>query len=381
MNTKNEVLSYLENLSLFLLGVGLLVFPLLFSTLTTDAFLLPKQVLLGAVVIVSLVLFAVRMIIEGKVRLRTTPFDLPILLFTVVVLLSSYLSINRFDALSAYIPLLFAILSFFVIVNTVRGQKALLYISACLVGGGVLTSIISVLSLLKIYILPMAYTHVQTFTPLGSLLDQSLYLAFVLPVGAYFASSLFGKFSKKAQRVFGDHEGETAEGIAVGFTVASVLLVIGLLASVYSLVVLQKPYILPYVTGFQTAFAAISQDAGRVMKSFMFGSGYGTYLTDFTRFKQASYNADPTLWTFTFFRSSSFVLELLATTGFLGVLAYGLIIYRFIRSRVFYLPLVIAFIASLLLPFSFVLQALLFYSLSNLRVKRSRSPSTRIFGS
>ncbi len=364
MNTKNEVLSYLENLSLFLLGVSLLVFPLLFLTITTDAFILPKQILLGGIVFVSLILFGVRMIIEGKVRLRTTPFDLPLLLFTVIVFVSSYLSVNRFDALIAYVPLLFAVLLYFVFVNTVRGQKALLYVSACLVGGGVLSSAISVLSLLKIYILPMQYTHVQTFTPVGSLLDQSLYLAFVLPIGAYFASSLVGNISSKAQKVFGSREEETAEGVAVGFAVATILVLVGLLASVYMLVVLQKPYILPYVTGFQTAFAAISQDAGRVMKSFLFGSGYGTYLTDFTRFKQSSFNNDSTLWTFTFFRSSSFVLELLATTGFLGVLGYGLIIYRFVRSKVLYLPLVIAFITSFILPFSFVLQTLLFVLLA-----------------
>lgn len=364
MNTKNEIISYLENLSLFLLGVSLLVFPLLFSTLTTDAFILPKEILFGGVVFVSMILFGVRMIVEGRVRLRTTPFDLPILIFAVVMFASSYFSVNRYDALSAYVPLLFAILGYFVIVNTARGKKALLFIAACLVGGGVLSSIISVLSLLKIYILPMQYTHVQTFTPLGSLLDQALYLAFVLPVAGYFISPLVGRLSKRTQAVFGNHETETVQGVAVLFSVAGGILLVGLLATVYMLVALQKPYILPFVTGFQTAFAAISQDAGRIMKSFLFGSGYGTYLTDFTRFKQASFNADSTLWTFTFFRSSSFVLELLATTGFLGLLSYCLIIFRFIRSRVFYLPLVIAFIASFLLPFSFVLQTLLFILLA-----------------
>jgi hypothetical protein len=103
MNRKNEILSYLENMSLLVLGVALFAFPLIFSSLTTDAFVLPKQLLLGGAVLVSLLLFGVRMVTEGKVRLRTTPFDLPLLLFTVVAFISSYLAVNRYDALINFV--------------------------------------------------------------------------------------------------------------------------------------------------------------------------------------------------------------------------------------------------------------------------------------
>src|SRR5438309_308244 len=69
----------------------------------------------------------------------------------------------------------------------------ILFLVGALVIGGVLTSLLSILSLAKIYPLPMAYTHAQTFTPLGSLLDQALYLALLLPLAGYVAWPIFAR--------------------------------------------------------------------------------------------------------------------------------------------------------------------------------------------
>ena len=112
-NTKKELLSYLDNVSLFLLGITLLAFPIIFTITFTDPFALPKQLLLGVTTILSILALSVRMIIEGRVRLRTTPFDLPVLLFGVIVFLSAMFAVNRYDALISFVPLFFALLFFF----------------------------------------------------------------------------------------------------------------------------------------------------------------------------------------------------------------------------------------------------------------------------
>ena len=150
---------------------------------------------------------------------------------------------------------------------------------------------------------------------------------------------------------------------AIVFAVAALILLIGLLITLFELFTTQKPLILPFATGFQTAFASISQDT-TLLKSFLLGSGFGTYLTDFTRFKSAAYNMDQTLWSVTFVRSTSFFLELIATTGFLGALSFLFLVYRVIKQRVFFLPLVIALLAAFLLPFSPVSATLFFVILS-----------------
>jgi tetratricopeptide (TPR) repeat protein len=383
-NTKKEVLSYLDNVSLFLLGIFFLAFPLLFisPTLMTDAFTLPKQALMAGIVVLSIIVLSIRMIVEGRVRLRATPFDLPVFLFLLATFLSTIFAVNRYDSLIAFVPLFFVVLLYYVITNVVRGEKPVMFIDASLVLGTTLSTLLSILSFFKIYLLPLAYTKTQAFTPFGSLLDQAIFLAIVLPIAGYVAWPVISPlFAKKASNndVFGDAHSRkaTVTSLSVAFTVAFALLIVGLIFTVYMLVTSQKPLILPFTTGFQTAFAAISQDAGRILQGFLFGSGYGTYVTDFTRFKQAAYNANQALWSFTFFRSSSYILELLATTGFLGLASFLFIVYRVVKEKSFFLPIVLAIVAAFILPFSLVLQALFFIVLAIFAVLRANHAPAR----
>lgn len=377
-NSKNEILSYLENVSLFLLGVTFLAYPLLFTVMTTDAFALPKQILLAVSVTLSLIVLSIKMIVEGRIRLRTTPFDLPVLLFLIVAFLSSVFAVNRYDSLISFVPLFFAGLMFFVISNVIRGEKAILFSVTSLLLGTTVATLISVLSYFKLYVLPFQYTHTQAFTPFGSLLDQAIFLAIVIPLAGYIAWPVLSPiFQTRKGDVFGQQSHGGFSALSIASTISLAVLIIGFGVTIYMLVTSQKPLILPFVTGFQTALAAISQDSGRILQGFLFGSGYGTYMTDFTRFKQAAYNTNQTLWSFTFFRSSSLILELLATTGFLGLASYLFIIYRFIRERSFFLPLVIAFVASFLLPVSFLIQALIFIILGIFAVLRAQHVPSR----
>ncbi len=359
--SKKEVLSYIDTVSLIFLSALLLIFPLLFTTAMTDFFTLPKQVLVIGVGTLLFVLYAVRNVIIGKVVFRSTPFNLPILLFLLVVTISSLLSANRFDALSNLVPLLFSILLFYLIVNIAKKPNSLLILISSLVVGACLVSVLSLLYYFKIYVLPFSETFFQAFTPLGSALDQAIYLALILPVAGYIAWPIVAPYliedrSNVPERRVGP--------LQIAFLAAFLLIAAGLSMTVYTLMTMQKPIILPFDTGFQTAFAAISQDSGRIFLSFLFGTGYGTYLTVFTRFKQAAYNLNPEFWSFTFFRSSSFLLELLATTGVLGTASFFFIIYRFVRQKSFFLPLILAIAAALLLPFSAILVTLFFVLLS-----------------
>src|SRR3989344_4584782 len=361
--SKTEIASYLENASLFLLGLLLLIFPFFLLTLTTDAFILPKQILLGAVVLIILVVFGIKSLSKGQVILRRTPFDLPILLFTLSLLTSSIFAVNRADALISFVPLLFSVLAFFAIVNTAKDKNsALLLITSLLTGAGIV-SILSLLSFLKIYILPFAFTKSQTFSPLGSLLDQALYLLLVLPLAVYLALPLLSKRKSEdpSAVTHADLSGHEKKGSPVPFTAGTVIIIVGLLISAYLLFKTPSQnggfLTLPFETGFQTSFAAISQDTGRVVQGFFLGSGYGTYVTDFTRFKQPVFNQNPNLWALTFFRSSSFILELLATTGILGALLF-----------------IVPIIASFLLPFSFSVLALFFILLGIVSSLRANSP-------
>ncbi|HVZ58836.1 MAG TPA: tetratricopeptide repeat protein [Patescibacteria group bacterium] len=376
--SKKELLSYLENVSLFLIGLTLLAYPLIFTSILTSPFLLTKEILIAITTILSLIVLSIRMIVEGRIRIRTTPFDLPILIFGIVVFVSALFSPNRYDALINFVPLFFVIFFFFVMVNVIRGQKAMLFSIVSLLTGTTLAALISTLSFFKIYVLPLSYTHVQAFSTVGSLLDEAIFLAITLPLAGYLAwpliSPLIGS-NKQGELLSG--RGKIHPSVSIAATVSAALLTVGLIVSIYQLATSQTPLILPFVTGFQTGLASISQDTGRILQGFLFGSGFGTYLNDFTRFKQATYNADAKLWSVTFSSSSSLILELLATTGFLGIVSYLFIIYRVAKEHTFFLPIIVAFVAAFLLPLPFVLQTLIFIVLALFAVLRANHAPSR----
>lgn len=350
MEDKVVLIKRLENLTVILLGVFSFLFPILILTATTDAYTVPKQALLGVVSLAGLLVLGVKAVLSGKVQLKRTPFDLPIVLFGLAALLSSIFAVNQSDSLITFIPILFAILLFFVVVNSVKKEKDLVLISGSLIIGGAVVSLITLFSFFKLYLFPFAFAKVQTFTPFGSLFDQAVYLAVILSLGLYTAwPALRNRAVNKGRAVY---------------VVGSFIILLGLVISLIGTFTLQKPTFLPYQIGFQTAFAAISQDTGRVVQGFLMGSGIGTYLSDFTRFKPVAINADALLWNLTFLRSSSFALELLATTGLLGILSFVFLCYRILRTRPLYIPLLLLVVFSLFLPFSFTNIVLIFLILA-----------------
>src|SRR6478672_10773584 len=145
MNKARALSSYFENMSLFVIGFFLLAFPLLFLTTTTDAFVLPKQIALALATALFFIFFVLKTISEGKLTFRNSPFDLPLILFLIVLAGSALLSGNRFDALTAFVPYLFMGFLYFGIVNVVKGKKQLLFTLGSLVLGAVVASTISTL--------------------------------------------------------------------------------------------------------------------------------------------------------------------------------------------------------------------------------------------
>src|SRR5258708_17467143 len=125
---RNKLSSYLEGLSVGLLGLFLLAFPLLFATLTTDIFSLPKQFALGAVVLVSLILFGLKSVADKTVRFRRTPFDLPVLLFIVAVFISSFLADNKADSIVAFASLFFSGSFYYLITNPAITNNTIYFI-------------------------------------------------------------------------------------------------------------------------------------------------------------------------------------------------------------------------------------------------------------
>ena len=355
MDIKKESLSYPQYISILILSALFFLLPLAISNITTDFFAIPKQAVLATGALLSLLSLSIRMIVDRKVRIRRTPFDLGLGLFTLALLVSAIFAVNSADAFTYFTIALFAVIIYFTTVNSAKDKGSILLLAASLILGATVSSLISILSFFKIYVFPYTSARIETFTPIGSLLDQLIYLSPLLGLALYIIWQLSNFREKiKIQEIL---------KIFI-FLTASIIILIGLIITIYQLMYKQRPTILPFETGFQTAFATISQDTGRTIKGFLFGSGFGTYSVDFSRFKQVSFNQNKDIWSLTFFRSSSFVLELIATTGILGFLSFIFICTKVINvakspKNPLLISVFLIFAAAFILPFSFITQTLL----------------------
>lgn len=362
--TKEEVISYLKNFAVVIITVILAIYPVLFLTSTNDPFIFPKQLLVVSTTGLLLLLFGAKSILERKITIKTTPYNLPLVLFGVVILISSVISKNMFDSLLATIPLVALLFFYFMMTNMIEEKQSFRMIIVSLLVGGILLSLFSILQYFKVYIFPFALTRDQLFNPHGSLLQVLIYLT---PLIAYSAYSMYQSLK---------HTKDLASDLLFFFHIAStVIMGLAFLLGIYQIIALpQKPIILPFIYGFQIALASISQDTSRLVASFLFGSGYGTFTSDFTRFKLPSFNLERDIWNLVFSYSSSYYLELVATTGLLGAITYLFLAYKFIKTKAvrtngMFFALALILFLSFILPLSFstifiLLVMFSFYSLT-----------------
>ncbi len=356
---KRDTASYLDTLGTAILAITLFLLPVFFLTNVTDFFIIPKQILIIASTLVLLIIWGVRIIAERKIVFTVNPLNLPIAIFGAAILISAFLSRNRFDSLLQTIPAVFAILLFYAVVNTVKNKRAFATILAAFVLGGAASSIIGIAYYFKFYFLPIPAIQNPFFNTFGSVIQELIYLIPILVFTLFYLGRSVGfpKF-KLSENLKNDY------GFFIQiFSFAAVAAGVALIA--YQIVFLpNKPILLPYIYGFQTAFASISQDAQRFILSLLFGSGYGTFLFDFSRYKLPSFNLEQNIWNLSFAFSSSYLLELIATSGMVGALSYLAIIFVAIKTRVGKNPLftavLVGFALSLILPFAYGSIAMLF---------------------
>lgn len=343
--SKNEFISYVRSLSVVIISLLFLIFPSFFLTASSDVFIFPKQVFVIFAGIILLVLLLLRMIAEQRITIRSTPFNLPLLLLGIGVLISAVLSRNIYDSLLQAVPFFALVVIFLTIANSIEDKLSLKLIVYALVIGCVLSNLITVLQFFKIYILPFQTTHIATFNTFGAPIQQIMYSIPVLLIAAF---HLIG--FKKSKVINYD---------LLIFALASVFILFSTGVLLYQILFsAQKVVMLPYVYGFQIAFASISQDAQRFLLSLLFGSGYGTFSVDFTRFRLPSFNLEKDIWNMTFSYSSSFLLELISTTGVFGMFAFFLLIYKALATKagkpnVFYLAILLLIAFAILLPLSY----------------------------
>lgn len=346
---------------------GILVFvtalaPLLFTTLTTEFFEIPKIILLSGAILLLLILWSFSWVLSGKVVITRTPLDLPLLLLLITVLISTSLSDSRYVSIFGNFPRIHGsaiswvlyILLYFIAVSNIRGVFQTRIIVFTLLGSAVVNSIIAVLSYAGVY-LPLAFAKNMAFNPAGSSFSAVALAVILLPIiyihilkptkilgipMALICSIVFG-----ITIVF-------LGSLALQIAALGLILLIILLADkrevrnslpflitpvIVSVLILGLSF-LPlakknplqnlrqtFSANFQELQLPFNASWKVAVSSFRdspaFGSGPSTFLFNFTQYKPVNLNLTP-LWNFRFDTSFNEFFQILATLGALGFLAF-----------------------------------------------------------
>jgi len=355
-----KVSSYLTEVFKYgVLAVALLTI-FFFWNLTTEFYETPKFLALAAFIAILLILSTLKYISEGRVVLKLTPLDLPLLGLVAIAALSSLVSPAKYISLlgnapkthGSLISLIVYVLLYFLLVNNLKRLRDVKPVITTLVLGGAVAAIISLLSFAGIKVLPFSWAQGLNFTTTGSSFSTSALLAILLPFPVINLLRQSNPAEKLINIVVASIYTVTIAliGSTATFAAAAFALITGLILSNKDLpnprilanlavpialtaVVIILTSIPPLGKAVNPFYAAaknfpreitlplstswnISVSAFR--DSPFIGTGPATYLFDFTAYKPANVNSSQ-FWNIRFDSGFNEYLQILATLGGIGL--------------------------------------------------------------
>lgn len=338
----------LENIEKYILYILVAIYPVFVLSIFSNAFVIPKEVLLVVFSGLAILVWIIKIITKGEFTFSAGKFDLGVLFVLVAYLVSAIIRTpNKMDAFLFPGNATFVIASciLYFLINQLDKKSKEGFSLAILFSSVILA--ISVLFVktglfAKIPQLP-SFVKDADFNALGGMLSTVIYLS----IAFVFSFGLILKQKDIFKRLF------------IGVSLVIVLL--GLAVSVKS--------VLP--GGSQAAIFPDVQTSWVVgvetlKESPIWGVGPSNYLTAFNRFKPLAYNQTD-LWQTRFATAHDFYLTLLTETGFAGVFALLILLssiykgvvkgFKFSAEK---LSLFVLLVLFAIFPVSLVLVVLLF---------------------
>ncbi len=360
--------------TLLLVVVGLT--PILFLNFTTEFYETPKLIFLLVSTMVLILLWSISWIVKGKVSLTRTPLDIPLIILLVIILISTFFSGSRFVSIFGNLPRIHGsaiswvtyILFYFVAVSHLRTPSHVRSLVYVLLGSGVVAALLSIMSFFGLY-LPLPFSQFQNFTPTGSSFSTIAFMILLLPL-TFFSIIHPNRYMPQA----------AAAGLSILFAITILLLgswtfyivalvligialfvskksdilraapFLALMAGVSAILLvalitpiagnrnpLQQKYVnfprevqMPFINSWKVSVSAFRDSP-------FLGTGPATYLFDFTQYKPVEHNQGR-FWNINFDTAHNEFLQMLATLGILGVLAFlflALIVINFAWRNIF----------------------------------------------
>lgn len=321
----DKIINYLIKGLIFLL-------PLFFLPWTTEWFEFSKQYLLWLIVPLIIVLWLIKIVLEGEIKFKRTPLDIPILIFLAVTGLSSIFSVDRFSSFfgfyyrfsDAWLGLASLILFYFIItnfagaknrLNVFRLVKLLLYSYSIVM----IVALVSIFGWLGKYFKSTSIMSLPQFNLTGSTIEGLAIFSLVMTV------LLVGLL------IYDDRKEKTfVSGLESWYFRIILVLSVILVLLIFPKINLSEQFIDKKLS---TEIRLDHINALSIMKESLkekpiLGSGPGTFIYQFSLYRDANFN-NSSVWQYRFDKSTSYILEIVTTLGVLGFLSYFLILSLF----------------------------------------------------
>ena len=305
-----KILARIEKYTLY---ITVFLIPVTVLSISSNPFVVPKLIVLVYGVLIALLVRCVRIIISGKLDLKISGFDFPVIFVTGAYVLSTILRTpNKMEAVllpGTATAVVGGALLYFLINQMSKEEKKNL--SLVLFGSAVLFSFITLIGftgvLTNISQLPALF-RIEGFNPEGGYLPSLIFMASVLPLG-------IGHFMVEKQ-----------SNKKLLFAAASAFIGLGALISVYNILPGQN-----FAPRFPSGSVSWSIAVDSLKESPLFGVGPGNYLTAFNRFRTLDYNATE-LWAVKFATANNFIFTLVTEAGILAAAGMAFLLYVVYKS-------------------------------------------------
>ncbi|HHE76852.1 MAG TPA: tetratricopeptide repeat protein [Candidatus Parcubacteria bacterium] len=337
-------------------AVYLLTFllPLFFLPFTPDVLNFNKQAILLFLSFFAFFAWMLKILISGKISFSLNWVHIPLIVLVLVSLISTIVSFYSYgsfwgwpqSASESFLTLLCFTLFYFLAVSVFE-KKEIFYIIVYLIFSTSLAMLFSVFQLFGKFLLPFSFSKTFLFNTIGTAGSMAVFAAVLLPILTFAVI----KVKKRSLRIFFIVDiilsvlvlSLTNFFIAWWLVIIGSVLVITLMAQkrdvldnrwlilpmfflavalLFTLLKIQIPGA-PNLSGevFLTQKASLDVALKTLKSNPVFGTGPGTFIFDFSKYKNADFN-NTQLWNIRFGRAGSEFFNLLATTGILGALSF-----------------------------------------------------------
>ena len=336
-------------------SIYILVFllPIFFLPWTSDVLDFNKQILLISLVFLSFFTWIIKSLVSGIFSVNLSKIHIAVLILFLAYLLSTIFSLDKYGSFwgwprvtSESLLTIIGLALFYFLISNIFSKKEIFKSVIILVLSSLVVILVGVFHMLGLFILPFSFTKIASFNTIGLVSGLGLFMAVLLPVlivleictkkwfkiifvlGIILSvialilinyslvwwmvlissilTILLGMFKKELFDL-------RWLGLPIFFLVVALFFLI--LKPQFSVVPRPIEVFLNQPTTFDIVLQTLKQ------KAMFFGSGPGTFIYDFLKYKKVDFNMGP-LWDMQFGGGGSKILTILATTGILGFISF-----------------------------------------------------------